>query len=807
MAQPNWATAAGTLGTYTISSVIAIQLIATPVLPAVSITYTLISGGIPNGLTIVNGYISGTPTVTSTGNTSTFTVRATDNLGHIRDRTFSITVANSSNPLPVFTTPQGLLITTDDSTWVSIPIQYTNYTPNDPVRLSLAGGILPPGIEMNDNGIIRGYALPPTINETLPLVITNTTSVNGTNIITCDSTVGFVVGRTVSFSGVSFSGISTIATYYVLSIIDSTHFTISLSANGPIVSLSMGSGLLTTTLAAISYGQPTTQTFSFTLSLSNSSGTTTGAFSIQVRNQNVTAALNTRVPTILNTRPLTYALTDTDPYYGYYIFPDALGDTYDPTQLAFINTYKSGERISFKVIGHDFDGNNLTYNFSGLPAGLTGDSGTGWITGFITFPNPNIVQYTFTVSVTKPGPYTSSTFNFTFYVSNDISTVITWTTPSNLGIEYNNTLCTKKVAALYSSAVPNTTLQYRLISGSLPKNLYLNTNGEISGYISNQPNNIISTAGESTVFTFTVQAYLDAYPLVVSSQTFTLTVYQAFTDPVDTLYITALPSDADRANISNLFSILNTGTITTGNTTVNVNSLIYRFNDPNFGVANNITYQHSYGMYASNITNYVSNAINENHYWRNITLGPLQTAIARDNYGNIVYEVIYSEVIDNLVNAAGTSIGSSITWPTPIPGEPQTLHPNSLYNMRNEVVNIIGQDTSSALLPLWMTSQQLNGSTLGYTKACVICYTLPNQSSTVKSFIENSWVDSNNNAISFNQINFTIDRFAVNKSMTYNYNDSTHTWSSFPGATPPPSPINSDDFYVILPQKTILPNY
>ena len=103
------------------------------------------------------------------------------------------------------------------------------------------------------------------------------------------------------------------------------------------------------------------------------------------------------------------------------------------------------------------------------------------------------------------------------------------------------------------------------------------------------------------------------------------------------------------------------------------------------------------------------------------------------------------------------------------PGYARSLYPNSLYNMRNRVADELGQEQNSKLLPLWMTSQQENGSTLGYTQAWVICYTKPGYSATVKNNIENDWVDVDGNQIQLNQINFQIDRFSVNKSITYNY--------------------------------------
>ena len=122
--------------------------------------------------------------------------------------------------------------------------------------------------------------------------------------------------------------------------------------------------------------------------------------------------------------------------------------------------------------------------------------------------------------------------------------------------------------------------------------------------------------------------------------------------------------------------------------------------------------------------------------------------------------------------------------------------------MRNRVAQELGQEFDSRLLPLWMTSQQNNGSTLGYTQAWVICYTKPGLSNTIKTNIENNWPHT------LNEINFKIDRFTVNKSATYNYdnNITPPAWTGLPSATPVPNPLDSKDFYVLFPRQTILPD-
>jgi hypothetical protein len=55
--------------------------------------------------------------------------------------------------------------------------------------------------------------------------------------------------------------------------------------------------------------------------------------------------------------------------------------------------------------------------------------------------------------------------------------------------------------------------------------------------------------------------------------------------------------------------------------------------------------------------------------------------------------------------------------------------------MRTRVGQVLGQEFDSSLLPQWMTSQQENGSTLGYTQAWVICYTKPGFADIIKNNI------------------------------------------------------------------------
>lgn len=827
--QPTWVTTPGSLGTFPSLITVNIPLISTPNLPATSVTYALISGNLPSGLSISStGVITGTPNLVTKETLSKFTIRSTDNNGGIRDRTFEITISGSA--APQFITPDGNLLQTLDSIWIELPIQYSNPDVNNPVKVKLIEGSLPPGLEINEVGLIRGYPNPPITNVTLPTIVTTATVTETDNYITCFSTTGFTVGRPVVFSGTSvFGGIQAGTIYYIKSISSGGgKFTISTTQNGPTYLLTSGTGSMIVTLTPVSVGQPTIRTYSFNLKLESLTGSDIGAYSITVQNQNYNNqnVANTRVPVILNTRPRTYDLVQADPYYGYYILPsDSGGTTYPVNYPAPIGIIQSDNYFAFKIIGLDFDDDDITYQFAGLPSWATGNASTGWITGNPILPSTNIIQFNFSVAVYKTGnpTFRSAYFQFSVNLSKEISDVVQWITPYDLGTIFNGTVSTKNVYA--KADVP---LNYNLVSGSLPPNLTLSSNGEITGYVADQPSDSLLQLGEETSFTFTVRAYSPTYPLIKSEKTFTITVLQEYDQPTDTLYIKATPSIADRVYIDSLLN----------DEIIFPTDMIYRPNDIYFGKATDVVYEHAYGIYASNVEEYLA-AITRNHYWRNITLGQLETAVAKDQTGVPIYEVVYSKVIDNLVNPQGISIQSQIDWPRLIdlnkgpwytsvtniyasyvsvlgqdyytslsPGYANTLYPNSLFNMRNRVGQVLGQEYDSRLLPLWMTSQQDDGNTLGYTQAWVICYTKPGFAKTIKNNIETLWVDPIGNVNKLNKINFTIDRFSVDKSITYNYNNNTvpPSWIGLPSATPAPDPIDSKDFYVLFPRKTILPD-
>ena len=284
--QPNWTTPAGTIGTFPADTVTIYQFVAAAVLPAATITYRLLSGSLPPGLSLSStGLLQGTTEVVSKDLTYNFVIRVTDDLQNIRDRSFSMIISGSAQPS--FDIPAGSIMSIFDSIWIDFPITYTNPISTNIVSMKIKQGSLPPGLEINSVGIIRGYASPPINSIALPTVNTSITETNdATNAITCLSTIDFSIGRRIIFSGTSFGGIETGVTYYVKSIVSSTEFTISTTVNGATVDVTSDSGFMPTTLPSTSVGQPTNRTYNFTLEIDSLNGNDSRSYSITVINQN-----------------------------------------------------------------------------------------------------------------------------------------------------------------------------------------------------------------------------------------------------------------------------------------------------------------------------------------------------------------------------------------------------------------------------------------------------------------------------------------------------------------------------------------
>jgi len=133
--------------------------------------------------------------------------------------------------------------------------------------------------------------------------------------------------------------------------------------------------------------------------------------------------------------------------------------------------------------------------------------------------------------------------------------------------------------------------------------------------------NITQETTFDMTFTFTVNAYAPGTDADVISifRTFTVEVVRVFNEPYQGLYIKCMPPQNDRDLILQLIQ----------NQDIIPNNYVYRSGDTNFGVATSVIYNHAFGLNAVNLEEYVA-ALDINHYWKNLTLGTVEYAQARN---------------------------------------------------------------------------------------------------------------------------------------------------------------------------------
>lgn len=796
-AQPVWFTPAGNLGTYPEGVFFQLPLEAAVVDD--DIYYQVIAGDLPAGVQVTNtgvivgipkaaSNIQGVPADVAKDVTSKFAVRAYTKktignitvINRLADRTFSITVSGQN--VPEFTTPAGNIATYFDGSQVSgLQIGYTDTDPGDPVVVKLAAGVLPPGCTISKTGLISGFIAPLT-----------------------------PVGATAGFSrdGQGY---------------DQYNFDFA--------------------------SQSINQTYEFVLEVTDGKSSNLRTFNIAVFSRDSLTADTTDF-----TADNTFVTADGTPVRA----PILL------TPEGSIGTVRSDNFYAFRFDGIDLDGDQIEYNISlganigydednydmagfdrgayELPPGLTLDPETGWLYGFIPDGGLTEITYEFAIRVSQVSDtdISSPYYYYSITIVGPVDTDIIWLTPTSavdraLNPSPLGTIDTGATSMLYVVAqtrAAGIALGYRLKSGSdssLPQGLALLPSGHIAGRVSfdtfaldggttvfdvNSVNQgITSPTTFDLTFNFTVEAY-GGNGLISVFKNFSILINRAYNAPYENLYILAMPPQNDRDLVNNLLQ----------NSSIIPPDLLYRGDDPNFGRATSVVYDHAFGLTASTYADYVS-SLYQNHYWKNLVLGSIETAQAIDPVtGQVVYEVVYSRIIDNLVNDQGQSVSKEVVLPYPIdpntPEEVDTVFPNSLPNMRDQVIDTVGQ--ISNLLPLWMLSKQTNGRVLGFTPAWVIAYVAPGNSGQIAYNIRSEF------GTQLNLVDFEVDRYELDRALSHNWDPETQQWIPQPPAettfdlAPGPQTLfdggslrfitpvdiynNTTDFdkYLVFPNRTIL---
>lgn len=805
-AQPQWITPAGNLGTIPEGVFYSTPLLAIDPTSVDQIFYSLIAGNLPEGIQIQQtGILAGIPLATvnvqgipfEVGQdvTSKFVVRAYTQkqvngvtvVNRLADRTFELTVTGEDTP--EFISPPGQLAQFYDGSIVTgLQVQYTDSDPDQTVVVRLISGQLPPGLTISPTGLISGFIPVISASGNSGLWSADNEGWDQTSYSTSPQVSSLNYEFTLELSDGISNAVRTF-TIFVWARRTMTADSTVITADNTFIT------------ADVSVFRPPIIT------------NTVGSIGT-VRNENFFAyrfnALsfdNQRFiifPIVtIGTVPNVNIDPPGDPQFLLsFLFPNAIiGNAVIDLTLDELWVNNSGVWTNFGSVPVDYT--------SALPPGLTLDPESGWLYGLIpnTGINTNVYNFSLLIELFDDFTIFSGPYNYSLTVTGPLNSEVVWLTPSDpvelarvpssLGSIVNGSISTLFVKA---QSVEGLALQYELYLGTesqpqynlLPQGLELLPSGEIAGRVSF--NTFALDSGTTTfdvsrengedpttfdlVRIFTVRVFsIDG--VVDTTKTFSITVVREFNEPYENLYIQCMPPQNDRNQINDLLQ----------NSDIFPQDLLYRPDDPNFGVAKKIVYNHAYGLTASTIQEYY-NSLNENHYWKNLVLGEIKTAQARDSSGAVIYEVVYSEIVDNLVNNQGESVSKVVDLPFPINYgdnlvDVTQVTPNSLINMRDQVIDTVGQ--ISNILPAWMISTQRNGRVLGFVPAWVIAYTKPGFADQIVYNIKNIFGQP------LNQIDFEVDRYEIDRLLTKNWDPVTDNW-----VPSPPELTTFDVFGVVV---------
>lgn len=745
MASPVWKTPSGKIDIIQERQLYSFQLEAEDA-DSTTLIYSKIAGNLPPGIELTtSGELRGVPFEVATRSLYTFVVRASDGT-NIADRTFSLQVIGADAPR--FTTPVGELDMSDstraatrwvlDGSYISYQIQAIDddIPAGQTLVYDIVTGQLPPGIKMSSTGLI-----------------------SGTVLLTEDDRYGPYGGydNVYDFDDVPY---------------DPTVFSISRSKN-----------------------------FEFIVRVTDGASVATQVNSIFVFTADFWRVDNNRIT------------VDMTQYQG---FPIIMSNSANRRPVFLtegaLGTFRHNNELVIKVDVVDFDPlqGDLEYTLASgtLPPGIQIDINSGEIYGRLGSQAAVELEYVFTMRAARTassGVIVFTDKQFTMTVIGEIDIGIEFITSSNLGSIQPGIPCLFSVEAqtpaqiLNPNEVSNRVFAYNLTQGSLPPGLTLSPLGNIMGQIDLSEftvldNNVLTFDNNTTSFdreyTFTV-GVSDQYQNLATSKEFRITVKLPYAKEYSNLSANGLISNRNNSisDIDLFYSIAQ-------DPNINNSDNIFRSEDPFFGMPQRPEMLLLAGL-EHQTANTFQDAMRFNHEPKVLYFGDIKTAIAKQN-GTVKYEVVYVEMVDNLVNKQGNVVSDSIILRTDINrpmlgaraddyrlttdydvydvtthgglsfsiagskiryannitadiGTFEKLFPNAVAHMRKNMKDL-GQK-EYVHLPLWMrTSQDNTGSPLGFKLAIVLAYCKPGKSGLVRNRILNKGFDYKN-------IFYRIDRY------------------------------------------------
>lgn len=805
MSAPIWVTPAGFLGTLTERVTTSSVLVAT----GSNIRYDVISGNLPVGLYLntATAVIQGTPTSVPSDINTSFVVRASNSDG-LRDRTFILSVTGPTTP--IWSTPQGLLPAGINGEYYTFNKEYVDYQLRAETDILSSGnflkyfigdnqGMLPPGLTLTQHGRIYGFISdtltldwqasesggfdterydaypydhslvnvnvvdlykPTSVNKIYQFKVTVTDGIiSEKRLFSIEVTDANSLRADTSFIGADTLNYDT-SIGYLLS-------PIWISASGNLLPKVTNLGVVRASRKQVitlhdydpyPFVGPVTWDWSSTIN-PEIKIVTDSRFNLigrPTQNKHGNTAVYFKDTTIF-------------PVKGMKLRLDEYVEGYDNTTYTITGVIPTGLTSGYLNLdkplvnsSHTLDKNlpDSRVIYVGTPSihpnGLSLDPKTGELYGIIPYQPAFSQSYRFTIRVIKTDTQTGLTTYadqiFILTIKGDIDSFIQYISPSSLGVLFPGQISELSVVA--QNVHSNSSVIYEIVGGILPPGLTLNDDGSIQGTVdygkyTTFDSGILTIDQNTTTIDknwyITVRAS-DVYHLSSIEQTFNIAIEQNSSMEYTRIFIKPFLSPTARNAYRNFIT----------NDVTFDRSLLYRPEDPEFGVQQKIKMVIETGIQKLPIENFVA-MLQNSFYRKKFYFGDVKSTPATDVDGNIVYELIYIDIIDEQMM-----------------GKYSPLHAATVGNIQSQLESIILDSGATIsvderLQPRYMTTLQSNGIPLGFIKAVPICYVLPGSSAKILSRITASNFD-------FKQIFFDTDRVVIETP----FETTESTWIFYP---------------------------
>ena len=602
--------------------------IGLPITSGVSPTISLISGELPPGLRIKNYNIIGTPFEVGYTKTFSFVLRASiDN--NIEDRTYRIVIEGPD--APTWQTPTGRLSVgnspTNNRYFILdneiIDFQLLADDPDLDAGQTLqyfiedGDGVLPPGISLSKTGKLTGIVEP-------LLAIDQRTNSGNYDASNYDQYL------------MDFSSVSQF--YYQGQIIPNYVFQAPKKLN---------------------------RIFEFKVSVSDGYEVVKRSFIIYVVGEDFLRADNVvvQVATGVFTADNTFIRTPV------WITPSDLGYRRSNNYITlFLDVLKNENQIG--AVQYELLATNDDATASVIPPGMALDPNTGEIAGRVGYQPAVTREYKFTVranliivenNVAEVAAFKDKTF--TVKLLGEVDSSIKWLSTTALGTIPANQISVFRIEA--ETTVSDAPLVYTLAGGRLPPGLSLQYNGEITGTVVQFgdserdgltffDNDNMTFDNDKTsidrIFKFTVEAK-DRFGYSAVQKEFTIEVIDDDDLQYSNLFMKPFLKDEQRDLFTQFVS-------DPANFPPNV---VYRPNDPNFGLQRSIKILAYAGIQLNDLEEFYS-ASQKWHKKRRYRVGDIKTAVAKTpGTQNVVYEVVYLELKDPAMPDSGVAKKSFVS--------------------------------------------------------------------------------------------------------------------------------------------------